>query len=62
LVPFIWLIEKYQPFSWGVEVDNAFQFLKVFFTIASLLIHGNPSKPFVLQMDVSDFAINIVLL
>jgi hypothetical protein len=28
-----WLIRKDQPFSWGVEVENAFQSLKDYFTI-----------------------------
>ncbi len=33
LAPLIWLIRKDQPFSWGVEVENAFQSLKDSFTI-----------------------------
>jgi hypothetical protein len=56
-----WLTRKDQPFSWGVEVNNAFQFLKFFYTSALLLIHANPSKPFVLEIDASDFIINVVL-
>ncbi len=32
MAPFIRLTKKDQPFSWGVEVDNAFQSLKVFFS------------------------------
>jgi hypothetical protein len=58
--PLIHLIQKNQPFSWGVEVKNAFQFFRVFFTTAPLLIHGDISKPFVLEMDISDFTIGIV--
>jgi hypothetical protein len=42
VTPFTRLIKKDQPFSWGVEVENAFQFLKVFFMIAPLLILANP--------------------
>jgi hypothetical protein len=34
--------------------------LKVFFTIAPLLIHANPSKPFILDMDAFDFSIGVV--
>jgi hypothetical protein len=41
------LIRKDQPFFKEVEADNAFQFLKVYFTIAPFLIHEDPSKPFV---------------
>jgi hypothetical protein len=35
--------------------------LKASFTIAPLLIHVNPSKPFVLEMNGFDFAIGIIL-
>jgi len=52
---------KDQPFSWGVEAENAFQFLKVSFTIPPLLIHVNLSKPFVLEMDAFDFALGTIL-
>jgi uncharacterized membrane protein YdbT with pleckstrin-like domain len=53
------LIRKDQPFSWGVEV-NAFQSLKASFTISPLLIDiVDLSKPFVLNIDASDFALGI---
>jgi hypothetical protein len=55
------LIRKDQPFSWGVEAKNAFQSLRAFFTTAALLIHADPSKPFVLEIDVSNFAIGTML-
>ncbi len=61
MVPLTRLIRKDQPFSWGVEAKNAFQSLKVFFTIAPLLIHADPTKPFVLEMNISDFALSIIL-
>jgi hypothetical protein len=61
MTPFTHLIQKDQPFSWGVEVENAFQSLKASFTIAPLLIHVNPSKPFVLEMDIFDFALGAIL-
>jgi hypothetical protein len=48
-------------FSWGVEAKNAFQSLKTYLTIASLLIHVNPSKPFVLETDASNFALGVVV-
>jgi hypothetical protein len=55
------LTRKDQPFSWGVEVENAFQYLKASFMIAPLLIHVGPSKPFVLETDAFDFALCVVL-
>jgi hypothetical protein len=61
VVPLIWLTKKGQPFSWGVEADNAFQSLKACFMIASPLILADPSTPFVLEMDAFDFAIGVVL-
>jgi hypothetical protein len=54
------LIRNDQPFSWGVEANNAFQSLKVSFTITPLLIHADPSKPFVLEMNAFDFAIRVI--
>jgi hypothetical protein len=48
-------------FSWGVEANNAFQYLKVFFTTTPLLIRVEPSKPFVLETDVFDFVVGVVL-
>jgi len=60
VTPFICLIWKDQPFSWRVEAENAFQYLKAFFMIAPLLIHVDPSKLFVLEMDTFDFALGVV--
>jgi hypothetical protein len=61
VAPLIRLTQKDQPFSWGVEAKNAFQSLKVFFTTAPFLIHVDPMKPFLLEMNTFDFALNIVL-
>jgi hypothetical protein len=60
VAPFVRLTRKDQPFSWGVEAKNAFQSLKDSFTPAPFLIHAKPSKPFVLEMDVSNFATGVV--
>jgi len=57
---FSW-IRKIIFFSWGVEVNNAFQYLKFFFTTTSLLIHVEPSKPFVLETNIFDFVVGAVL-
>jgi hypothetical protein len=61
MTPFIQLTRKDQPFSWGISTKNAFQSLKVYFTTTPLLIHVDPSKPFVLEIDISDFAIGAML-
>ncbi len=55
-----WLTRKDQPFSWGVEADNAFQYLKTYFTSAPLFIHVNPSKPFVLETYAFDFEVGVM--
>jgi hypothetical protein len=31
------------------------------FTSAPILIHPNPAKPFIVEMDVSDFALGTIL-
>jgi hypothetical protein len=61
VAPFTHLTWKDQPFSYGVEVENAFQSLKAFFTIAPLFIHVNPTKPFVLETYASNFALGAIL-
>ncbi len=45
----------------GVEVNNAFQSLKAFFTTAPFLIHAKPSKPFVLETNIFDFVVGAML-
>jgi hypothetical protein len=39
VTPLIWLTKKDQPFSWGVEANNVFQFLKAYFMIDPFFIH-----------------------
>ncbi len=60
MTPFIHLTQKDQPFSWGVEAENAFQSLKASFITTPLLIHVDLSNPFILEMDTSDFASGVV--
>jgi hypothetical protein len=59
--PLTRLTWKDQPFSCGVEVENVLQSLKVSFTTTPLLIHADPSKPFVLEIDTSNFALGVIL-
>jgi hypothetical protein len=58
MTTFTHLIRNDQP--WEVEAENAFQSLKASFTTTSLLIHVNPSKLFVLEMDAFNFALRFV--
>jgi hypothetical protein len=60
VTPLIRLTKKDQPFSWGIEAKNAFQYLKASFTTAPLLIHVDPPKPFVSKTDASDYALSVV--
>jgi hypothetical protein len=61
MAPLTWLTKKDQPFSWGVEAKNAFQFLNASFTTTPFLIHAYTSKPFVLETDTFDFVVGVVL-
>jgi hypothetical protein len=61
MTPFTCLIQKDQPFSWGVKVENVFQSLKASFIITPLLIHVDLSKSFVLETNAFDFALGAVL-
>jgi hypothetical protein len=55
------LTKKDQPFYEGVEINNVFQSLKNYFMTTPLLIHEDPSKPFVLEMDTFNFVIDVML-
>jgi hypothetical protein len=54
------LIWKDQPFFWWVETKNALQFLKASFMTTPFFIHADLSKPFVLEMDISNFTLGVV--
>ncbi|MCO5585599.1 hypothetical protein L7F22_039534 [Adiantum nelumboides] len=43
------------------EAAKPFQALKQAFTTASILIHADPTKPFILETDASDFALGAIL-
>jgi hypothetical protein len=48
-------------FSWEIEAKNVFQSLKTSFTTTPIFIHADPSTPFVLEMDTSNFALVVIL-
>jgi transposase InsO family protein len=50
------------PAAWGPQQQAAFEALKHSLTSAPLLRHADPSKPFVLRTDASDFAVGSVLM
>lgn len=59
--PLTALLCKNANWNWSKQVDEAFQTLKAAFTSAPLLAHADPSRPFFLETDASDFAISGIL-
>jgi hypothetical protein len=47
--------------EWSSGADQTFQDLKTTFTMASILIHPDFSRPFFLKSDASDYALGAVL-
>jgi len=59
--PLITLTCKDKPFSWNPMAQAAFDTLKMAFTFAPILIHPDPTKPFIVETDASNFALGIIL-
>jgi hypothetical protein len=59
--PLTQLTKKDLKFEWNSETEKVFQMLKEKMCQAPVLIHANPTKPFVLETDCSDFALAGVL-
>jgi hypothetical protein len=55
------LLAAHTPFVWGSRQQQAFQELKIALTTAPVLIFPDPSLPFTVSTDASDFAIGAVL-
>lgn len=49
------------PFIWNQEDEAAFSKVKKLFTSAPVLIHPDPSKPFIVAVDASDVGVGAVL-
>ena len=47
--------------EWSTRTNQAFQNLKTTFTMESILIHPNFSKPFFLESDAYDYALGAIL-
>lgn len=60
-LPLIRLTKKNRPFMWTERTQAAFEALKAVFTTAPILRHVDPTKPFFLEADASDFALGAVL-
>jgi hypothetical protein len=59
--PLTRLVGKDRPFSWTPDAASAFEALKEAFTTAPVLLHPDPSRPFFMETDASDFALGAVL-
>ena len=58
--PLTCLIEN-DKFIWNEKVEEAFEALKKAFSLASILVHVDSSKPFFLETDASNFALGSIL-
>mgnify|MGYP006280086663 CR=1 FL=1 len=59
--PLAELTRKDTPFTWGTDHQHAFDTLKTKLTTAPVLILPDPTLPFHLNVDASDFALGAVL-
>lgn len=56
-----WLTRKDVPFKWDDVAEESFQTLKNAFTSADILRHCDPSLPYLMEADASDYAYGSVL-
>jgi hypothetical protein len=61
VVPLTALLHKDKTFQWDIEQQEAFENTKRCLTTAPVLLIPDPSKPFTVTTDASDFAIGAVL-
>ena len=59
--PLVALTRKDRPFTWTSVEHKAFVSLKSAFMTAPVLLHVDPTKPFIVETDASDFAIGAIL-
>ena len=55
------LTKKSRLFQWSVGAATTFNSLKKAFTSVPILIHVDLSKPFIIEVDVSDFVLGSIL-
>jgi hypothetical protein len=59
--PMTALLHKDQKFEWSTEAQKAFDMLKEKLTTTPVLLLPDPTKPFIVTTDASDYAIGAVL-
>ena len=59
--PLIALTRKDATFKWTTAAQKAFDLLKQAFTMAPVLLHPDPTKPFQVETDASIFSIGAIL-
>lgn len=50
-----------KPFCWTQEAEAAFSHLKSLFTCAPILVHPDPNRQFVVEVNASDVGVDAVL-
>jgi hypothetical protein len=50
-----------KPFAWNDSAQKSFDHLKKAFTSAPVLVHVDPSRPFIIETDASDYALGAIL-
>jgi hypothetical protein len=55
------LLRKDVTFDWTADAQSSFESLKLAFTTAPLLRHANPTLPYLLETDASDYAVSGIL-
>ena len=49
------LTKKNHPFLWDLSCNQAFEFLKIAFTMAPILAHFDPNKEILVETNASDY-------
>jgi hypothetical protein len=55
------LTRKDVPFQWGEKEQKSFDKIKKLMCSDTVLAHPNPDKPFILEMDCSDYTMGATL-
>ena len=61
IAPLNHLTHKDAKFSWGPEQQQAFETLKLAFTLALVLTHFDPAHPIIIRTDASDYAMAAII-
>ena len=56
------LLKKDTPFHWSTECQSSLDKLRNAFVNGDILTHADTSKPFILEVDASNFALGSILL